>query len=484
MSPKARLTYRTNPIYSKYVPNYKGRYLFYFGGGGSGKSVDMYYRIVKRIMTEHDGNHKILVLRKVATSINRSIWDGIIKVIKGFGLYSMFKVNKVERTLTYKINGNVIFMLGLDDEEKIKSLEGVTSIYVEEVTEFSESEWLQLIIRLRGHSVYPKQLVAAFNPIDAEHWIAKYVEPQLRGKAHMPENILSLEYLEKKVWHFKQEVKYVDFHEEEQTEIVETLVINTTYKDNRFLDGGYIASLQLIASLSDSHYTVYTLGRWGQIIDGNAFVHKYSESTHVPAIVPKNPSLPLHYSVDFNVNPYMSGLVFQLEYITNGFWNGHENYYTLSVLDEMALEHPRNDARSLGEELSSRHDTGNGVFLYGDASGNHRNGTRDVKTLFVDLKAGMDTIPIERIPKSNPKYANIAKGMLGRAMFLNLLFSGKLPVRIKISPECKELRKDLKYCVQGVNGTMDKKKRDGHHLDAFTYFVCHPTTLGFLAKKR
>ena len=482
--PTARLTYKTNPIYSKYVPDYKGRYLFYFGGGGSGKSVDMYYRIVKRILTEHDGNHKILVLRKVATSISKSIWDGIIKIIKGFGLWSMFKVNKVERTLEYKVNGNVIFMMGLDNEEKIKSLEGVTSIYVEEVTEFSESEWLQLIIRLRGHSVYPKQLVAAFNPIDAEHWVAKYVEPQLKGEAHMPSNIFDLKYLDKNVWEFKQEVKYIDFYDIEQTEIITTRVINTTYKHNRFLDGGYIASLNLMSSLSSSHYDVYTLGRWGQIIDGNAFIHKYSEAKHVKSNVKVNDKLPLHYSVDFNVEPYMSGLVFQLEYIENGFWNGYENYYQLSVIDEMAMTHPRNDSRSLGEELGNRFDLSNGVFLYGDASGNHRNGTRDVKTLFMDLKEGLDAIPIERIPKSNPKYANIAKGSLGRANFINLLFSGLIPVRIKIHEDCKELRKDLKYCVQGSNGEMNKKKRDGHHLDAFTYFVCHPTTLGFLAKKR
>jgi hypothetical protein len=28
---------------------------------------------------------------------------------------------------------------------------------------------------------------------------------------------------------------------------------------------------------------------------------------------------------------------------------------------------------------------------------------------------------------------------------------------------------------------MDKKVRDGHHLDAFTYLVCHEETFAYLA---
>ena len=100
-----------------------------------------------------------------------------------------------------------------------------------------------------------------------------------------------------------------------------TLVINTTYKHNRFLDGEYIASLNLLASVSESHYTVYALGRWGQIIKGNPLVHTFKSSKHVYDKIPTK-NYPLHYTVDFNVDPYMSGLVMQLEYIESGFWNG------------------------------------------------------------------------------------------------------------------------------------------------------------------
>lgn len=478
---KGKIRTKVNSIYKQYVSDYSGRYLFYFGGAGSGKSVDMYYRIVKRIVTEHDAEHVFLVLRKVAVSIKDSIWKGIIGVIKSMGLYSVFKINKVERTLEYTVNGNVIVMKGMDDSEKIKSLYRVTSIFVEEITEFSKEDWLQLVLRIRGINKYPMQIVAAFNPIDEYHWLTEIVEPQLK-KDNM-DSVKDLHYLDEngKVWQFTTSTEIIDRYGQKKVIELETRVINTTYKDNKFLDDMYIASLVLMSNLSRNHYTVYTLGRWGRIQDGNTFVHKFNEAKHVVP-VDYNPNIPIHYSTDFNVAPYMSGLAVQFKMVTDGYWNGYESYWDVRIIDEVALEHPRNDAFNLGAEIVNRYDIEGGMFLYGDASGNNRIGVKEVKSLFGDLKQGLGFNPVERIPKSNPKYAKIAEGSLGRNHFINLLFSGLKPIRIRIDPKCKQLIEDLRYCVQGANGTMDKKKRDGHHLDAFTYLVCHQDTFAYLAK--
>lgn len=480
-SRRGKLRTKVNSIYKQYVSDYSGRYLFYFGGAGSGKSIDMYYRIVKRICTEHDAQHVFLVLRKVAVSIKDSIWKGVIDMIKSMGLYEMFKINKVDRSIEYKVNGNVILMKGMDNSEKIKSLARVTSIFVEEVTEFEEKDWLQLMLRARGIYKYPTQLVAAFNPIDEHHWLAGYVEPQLHNMTDLDIKDFSFLNDAKTVWQFTTEQEIIDRFGFRKMVLLDTRVVNTTYRDNRFLDDQYIASLVRMSKLSANHYTVYSLGRWGRIQDGNTFVHKFDEGQHIVPIK-YNPAIPLHYTVDFNVSPYMSGLVFQIEYISEGWWNGYSSYWDVRVIDEMALEHPRNDAQNLGAELSARYRTDAGAFLYGDASGNNRIGTREVKSLFADLKKGLGFIPVERIPRSNPKYAKIAEGSLGRNAFINLLFSGIKPLRIRIDPKCKQFIEDLRYCVQGKDGRMDKKKRDGHHLDAFTYLVCHQETFAYLAK--
>jgi hypothetical protein len=93
----------------------------------------------------------------------------------------------------------------------------------------------------------------------------------------------------------------------------------------------------------------------------------------------------------------------------------------------------------------------------------------------------------KRIPTHNPRYDKIAQGALGRRTFLNMLFSGKLPVKIIIDKDCLELIADLRQCAMDANGRLAKPKNKegyedrGHALQALEYFICHPESLGSLA---
>ena len=469
----AQLTIQTNKIYSKYANGFKGRYLFYFGGAGSGKSIDAIQRVLKRVLTESDGKHKFLFIRKVGATIQDSIWAATKQILSDWGLLPLCKLNKIEKSIIYEPNGNEIIMKGLDDPEKIKSIAGITGILIEEITELTKLDFIQLDLRLRGITKYPKQIYAMFNPVDQDHWLWEFVEPQLKGEKKQPKNIKDIKYLDTNVWEFSR-------HSEDGNSLL-TRVINTNYKHNRFLDVDYISQLKLLASVDDNQSQVYEHGRWGRANDGAQYIHQFRETKHVNECSIDN-TLPIHYTVDFNVSPYMSGLVVQMRYVKDSFWNGFSEYWEVKIIDEIANEHPRNTAFDLGDELSIRYDLYQGLFLYGDASGMNRTGIKDTKTLFDDVLKGLSVKPIERIPTQNPRYKAIAPKSLGRLAFINLLFSGKLPVRIIISDKCENFINDLKFCVQDTNGQMDKKKRDGHHLDAFTYFVCHPESLGYLAK--
>ena len=474
MGQKAILKIKTNKIYKDYASSFTGRYLFYFGGAGSGKSVDGMQQCVKDILTQHDANHKMLFIRKVGRTIQDSIWTETKQIISNWGLTSLFSFNKVEKSIKYSVNGNEIIMKGLDDPEKIKSISGITRILAEEATELTEMDFMQLDLRLRGKSPYPLQFYVMFNPVDKDHWIRPVVEPQCNGLKDLPHNVKDFKYLlDKKVWEFKK----VD----SDGNYLTCRTINTNYKDNRFLDNAYISTLKLLSSVSENYAQVYEHGRWGQVELGNQFLHQFRETIHV-SNVERIEGLPLHYTQDFNVDPYMSGLVMQMNYVSDGFWNGFTEYIELNVIDELALKHPLNTAQDCGEELSRRYDLTTGLFLYGDASGNNRTGLKDTKTLFEDFLKGLVVQPKLRIPTQNPRYKNIAPKSLGRVSFMNLAFSGKIPLRIRINARCENFISDCKYCVQNANGQMDKKIRDGHHLDGFTYFICHPKSLGHMAK--
>ena len=230
------------------------------------------------------------------------------------------------------------------------------------------------------------------------------------------------------------------------------------------------------------------------------YITSFNYGTNVKKINQKK-YLPLHYTVDFNTSPYMTGLVIQMEFIENSFWNGHESYWEITVIDKLALESPFNDAQSLGKFFESQYPNIaiNGYFQYGDASGNSNTGISSdnddtkTKTLFGDLISGLSPQAkngvVKRIPKQNPKYRSIGIGMLGRRVFVNKIVGGiDYPVRILIHPKCKELIEDFESCTADANGKLAKPKnkhgveKNGHMMQAFEYFICHPDTLGYLAK--
>ena len=84
----------------------------------------------------------------------------------------------------------------------------------------------------------------------------------------MPHYIKNLEYLEPgKVWQFTRQT--------EGGAQLQTRVINTTYKDNRFIDNDYKSQLKLLSSVSETYYEVYERGRWGRVKTGDLFAHAF-----------------------------------------------------------------------------------------------------------------------------------------------------------------------------------------------------------------
>lgn len=67
-------------------------------------------------------------------------------------------------------NGSVVVVSGLDDPEKIKSLE-LDMAYVQEATELTLDDWEMLRSRLRNDVMPYRQLLADCNPGDPGHWL-------------------------------------------------------------------------------------------------------------------------------------------------------------------------------------------------------------------------------------------------------------------------------------------------------------------------
>ena len=176
--------------------------------------------------------HRWLACRKVKKDVRHSCYDMLKHTINVFGFSDLFKYNDTETIITCKINGNDIIGVGLDDVNKLKSFFDPTDFWLEEADQAIESDYNQLLLRLRGDVPFTKQGILSLNPIWAGHWIKK---------------------------------RFFDKKEEN------VITHRSNYRTNRFLDAATVKTLE---SITDPYFKmVYAEGEWG--VYGNVVFSNY-----------------------------------------------------------------------------------------------------------------------------------------------------------------------------------------------------------------
>ncbi|MEL7646988.1 MAG: PBSX family phage terminase large subunit [Sedimentibacter sp.] len=210
-----------------YLNDYSHRYEVYKGGAGSGKS---YFIAQKLVLKALKSQRKMLIMRKVGATLRDSVWQQFIDVLQQFQIYDKCTINKSNFTIELP-NDSAFLFRGLDDSEKIKSITGVTDVFVEEATEFELQDIIQLNLRLRANTKQ-NQMLFAFNPISKSSWVYEY-------------------FL---------------FDNENETQSVreydKTIVLSTTFKDNKFAAKEFIQSLEQMKNIDYVQYQIYTLGKF------------------------------------------------------------------------------------------------------------------------------------------------------------------------------------------------------------------------------
>jgi len=214
-----------NKVYLPYLHCDK-RYQVFYGGAGSGKSVFVGQRYLYWHVKEK--GHNTIVVRKVGDTNRKSTFPLMKQLINAWGFGKIFKINESEMRIKNIYNGNEFLFVGLDDEEKIKSItfeSGIaTSVWIEESSEVEQGDMTQLSLRLRGISNIPKTITLSFNPINANHWLKAY-------------------FFDRKA--------------------EDSVILKTTYKDNQFIDDAYKRELESLREIDPYRYMVYVQAEWG-----------------------------------------------------------------------------------------------------------------------------------------------------------------------------------------------------------------------------
>jgi len=140
--------------------NSKQRTHLLYGSAGSSKSWQVaLFLIVEKFLAERD--IRILVVRKTLPSLRKSAYQLVQDRLKAMGV--TYQHNKTEMSLRF--NSNQMLFVSLDDVEKLKSIEGINYIWIEEATEIAVDDYRQLNLRCRGKNPNgDNALYLTFNP--------------------------------------------------------------------------------------------------------------------------------------------------------------------------------------------------------------------------------------------------------------------------------------------------------------------------------
>jgi hypothetical protein len=403
-----------NDIYIPLISDEK-RFLVLYGGAGSGKSVFAAFKIVKRTLSER--GHKFLCLRKVNTTVKDSIFAEIRAAIDEHEVANEFIVNKTDHTYYHVPTGNSILCRGLDDPAKIKSVKGITGMWLEEATEFEENDFDQLNLRIRGEKKNYVQYIISFNPVDENHWLKKR------------------------------------FFDNRDTDNVTTC--HSTFMDNHFMTDEDKEQLESLKTRNELYYDVYCLGKWGIVTKSNKFFYAYSKEKHEIDAYTPNPHLPIMVSFDFNVQP-MTAVVAQ-----------RVDDLTTIIFDELKIEVGSTEEMVELVRAKYVYYLGN-MDITGDATGRNREKARrgNINSYLV-IKEGLQLLDRNiQVPTKNPEIKDsreLCNSVLQHADF-------------KITKNCKNTINDMIYgpIKNDHNGrlTLIKTDEDGlHFLDNARYII-------------
>lgn len=212
------------PKFQPLLTDYSHRWEFWCGSAGSGKSYTIAQKIIIRCCSEPI---RVLVCRRYATTLRQSCFSLFKEVLAKWQLTKYVNIRETDMTITFPNSSQIIFM-GLDDEEKLLSLQNVSVIWIEEAFQVERDKVEQLNLRMRGTAAN-QQLLLSWNPISKQSWLYNFtVEAP-------PDN---------------------------------SIFIHSTYKDNPFLPAEYVATLNEMEIRNPAKYRVFGRGEWGVDTEG------------------------------------------------------------------------------------------------------------------------------------------------------------------------------------------------------------------------
>lgn len=216
----ATVDFAVNDRFYDFIDDWNQKFYFLVGGYGSSKSYHVAIKIIKKLLEE---KRKALVVREVFDTIRDSCFDLLEEVAICMGIHDSMKFISSPMQIKFP-NGSKIIFKGMDKPAKLKSINGVSIIWIEECSEVKYEGFKELLGRLR-HPFLSNHIILSTNPVSKANWSYKHFFQDKRNHFF----VLDDEELYKK----------------------KTIIINNTYYHHTTVDDNFFAPKEYIEQLDE-----------------------------------------------------------------------------------------------------------------------------------------------------------------------------------------------------------------------------------------
>lgn len=242
-----------NPHFEDFLFDWSTKFQFLVGGYGSSKSYHVALKLLLKLLDE---KRTALVVREVYDTHRDSTFSLLEEIVTDLGLDERIKCMSSPMQLRFP-NGSKIIFKGMDKPAKLKSINNISIIWLEECSEIKYAGFKELLGRLR-HPKLKLHMLLSTNPVGEDNWTFKHF--------------------------FKDETTQRLILDDQELYEKRTIVTNDTYyhhstaDDNLFLPSSYIEQLEEMKEYDPDLYRIARKGRFG--VNGVRVLPQFEEWPH------------------------------------------------------------------------------------------------------------------------------------------------------------------------------------------------------------
>lgn len=242
-----------NPHFEDFLFDWDQKFQFLVGGYGSSKSYHIALKLILKLLDE---KRTALVIREVYDTHRDSTYSLFEEIVNDLGLDHVIQCRTSPLMLKFH-NGSRIIFKGLDKPTKLKSINNISIIWIEECSEVKYEGFKELLGRLR-HPTLQLHMILSTNPVGQDNWTYRHF--------------------------FKDDQNNRFILDDERLYKERTIAINDTYyhhstaEDNFFLPLSYIKQLDELKEYDPDLYRIARKGHFG--INGIRVLPQFEVQPH------------------------------------------------------------------------------------------------------------------------------------------------------------------------------------------------------------